>query len=575
MSSALNRIVAGGAIFGALLTTSLEAVAAQDVPGFRPGHETDTLIPPLQPKSSTEISVPQGTGEKISPEMEAVKLTLSKVTVQDSSVYGDDDFRSLYQGRIGKEISLADVYRLAAEITVRYRKDGYVLSRAVVPAQRIKDGEVLITIVEGYIDEITIEGDAWIKGRVKTYVNKVLNKKPLNINDLERYLLLANDAAGVTAKSVIRPSPQNHGASHLTVVTDWKPVSASAAYDNYGTKYTGPWTKTVSASVNSISRLGERISVQEVQGQPLRAMRMRQLNATLPLGMDGTTLNFERSRAVSHPGFTLGLLRVKSLTDATSLSMGFQPIRSRSENFSLEFGIKHKTVETDALDQRLTNDRVALWFGKGNYDFADSWSGVNVISVTAAKGGVPLFDTTNKSSDSSRPEAGRGFYKLSFEGIRQQNILPDSLFGSVSLTLGVGGQFTSNKLPASEEYSLGGRNFGRGYDTGELTGDRALAGKVELTFDHQPDQWFLDRNQAYTFLDFGAIWNLDKTDKGTSRESRSLVSAGIGNRAKIQPWLSLDGEVAFPLTIAPATQSQKAYGDRKAPRFYIGVKVSY
>lgn len=570
-----NFTIAAGAVIGAMLMIHPEAVAAQDVPGFRPGHETDVLTPPLQPKSTTEISVPQGTGEKISPEVEAVKLTLSKITVQDSSVYGDADFHHLYEGLLGKEISLADVYRLAAEITLKYRSDGYVLSRAVVPAQRIKDGEVIITVIEGYIDGITIEGNSWIKGRVRTYVDKILNKRPLNINDLERYLLLANDAAGVTAKSVIRPSPENHGASHLTVVTDWKPVSASASYDNYGTKYTGPWTRTFGASVNSLSSLGERISLQEVDGEPLRAMRLRQLNVSFPLGMDGTSLNFERSRAMSHPGFTLGLLRVRSLSDTTGIWMGFQPVRSRSQNLSLEFGIKHKTVETDALDQRLTDDKVAFWYMRGTYDFADDWLGSNVITASAERGGAPFFDTTDQSPGSSRPEAGRNFLKFTLDAVRQQAIWQDPFWGSFGLTFGVSAQYSGDTLPASEEYSLGGRSFGRGYDTGELTGDRALAGKVELSCDQQPGEWFLDRHQAYAFFDLGGIWNLDKLDKGTSREHRTLASAGIGEHVKIQPWLSVDGEVAFPLTIAPATQSQKAYEDRKAPRFYIGMKVSY
>lgn len=550
-------------------------VSAQERPGFRPGTESERLAPPLQPKAAPDISVPPGTGQIIPPEAEAIKFTLSAVTIQGSTVYGDQDLLPLYQELLGKEVSLGDVYRLAAALTLKYREDGYVLSKAVVPQQRVRNGSVLITVIEGYIDGINVEGDEWVRGRVLAYVEKVLEKRPLNIADLERYLLLANDAAGITAKSVIRPSPKNHGASELTVIAEHNPIAAAVSRDNYGSKYIGLLTDTVDLTTKSLTGWGDRISIKEVRGHPLDTMRLRQLNTALPIGNEGLTVNFEASYARSRPIYILGPLEIETFTDARSGWLSYPIIRSRPQNLSLDFGFKHKNVGTDVFSTRQTTDKIANFFARGTYDVADAWDGVNVVSVTATRGGVPWFDLTDRDAASSRPDARRTYQKYTAEMLRQQQIA-----NGFGVTLGMTGQWSSDRMLSSEEFSAGGRSYGRGYDSGEITGDQAVAAKLELTFDDMPDTWFMQRYQLYAFYDFAATWNLDESDNGsghtgTGTERNTLASTGLGVRARIQPWLSLDTEIARPLTRVPGTRLTEREEERKGPMLFMALRLSY
>lgn len=565
---ALATLIAAGNV-------SAQGVPAQGVPGFRPGTESERLAPPLQPRATPEISVPQGTGQVIPPEAEAIKFTLSAVTIQGSTVYSDQDLLPLYQEFLGKEVTLGDVYRLAAALTLKYREDGYVLSKAVVPAQRVRDGVVAITTIEGYIDGIKIEGNEWVKDRVLAYVEKVLEKRPLNITDLERYLLLANDAAGITARSVIRPSPSNHGASELTVITEYNPIAASVSRDNYGSKYIGPLTDTFDVTTKSLSGWGDRISLKEVRGHPLHTMQLRQINTALPIGNEGLTLNFEASTARSRPQYILGALDIETATDSRSGWLSYPIIRSRPQNLSLDFGFKHKNVGTDVFQTRQTTDKSASFFARSTYDVADSWEGVSVVSLTATRGGVPWFDLTDRDENSSRPDARRTALKYSGEVLRQQPIA-----NGFGVTMGVSGQWSNDRMLASEEFSAGGRSYGRGYDSGEITGDQAVAAKLELTFDDAPDTWFLQRYQLYAFYDFAATWNLDDADNGskhtgTGTERSTLASTGIGIRSKIQPWLSLDTEIAKPLTRVPGTRLTEQEDERKRPMLFMWLRFSY
>ncbi|HIF33642.1 MAG TPA: ShlB/FhaC/HecB family hemolysin secretion/activation protein, partial [Planctomycetaceae bacterium] len=71
--------------------------------------------------------------------------------VDGSTVYSGRDLLPLYENFLGSEVSLTDVFQIARRITVKYRGDGYILSRAVVPAQQIQAGVVTIDVVEGFV----------------------------------------------------------------------------------------------------------------------------------------------------------------------------------------------------------------------------------------------------------------------------------------------------------------------------------------------------------------------------------------------------------------------------------------
>lgn len=107
---------------------------------------------PLRPKSALELEAPE-IPEVLSPsKIKKIRFVLTGVVVEGSAVYKDSDFLPLYSGFLGREISLVEVYQIAAAITAQYRGDGYILSRALVPPQTVENGIVRIKIIEGSAD---------------------------------------------------------------------------------------------------------------------------------------------------------------------------------------------------------------------------------------------------------------------------------------------------------------------------------------------------------------------------------------------------------------------------------------
>ena len=181
---------------------------AQTVPSVAEPQRLDKRFEePKVPGSVMEPEVPEAKSYKPSKDLKKIRFILKEIVVKGSTVYSHNAFRRWQKRFIDKKVSLALIYRFAEKITAKYRNDGYLLSRAIVVPQNIKNGVVTIQIVEGYIGNLKIRGP--VKGSkmfLKSYGKALLRSSPLKAKDLERYLLLIDDLPGVSVESVLVPS---------------------------------------------------------------------------------------------------------------------------------------------------------------------------------------------------------------------------------------------------------------------------------------------------------------------------------------------------------------------------------
>lgn len=235
------RFTAALAAAFSLGIVSFAAVAQDAIPdSAEAGRIEQQFEQPDAPLSQFETLIPDSEEPMPAEDAARIKFTLAGVMVDGSTVYGDHDLLDLYDDMLGSEISLSDVFQIARRITVKYRGDGYILSRAVVPAQRIKSGVVVVQVIEGFVSGVSIEGD--ILGPVsllESYAQKVMESRPLRADVLERYVLLADDLPGVDASSVLAPADDTPGASELILVVEHKEGDAFATHDNRGTRFVG------------------------------------------------------------------------------------------------------------------------------------------------------------------------------------------------------------------------------------------------------------------------------------------------------------------------------------------------
>ena len=134
--------------------------------------------------------------------------------------------------------------------------------------------------------------------------------------------------------------------------------------------------------------------------------------------------------------------------------------------------------------------------------------------------------------------------------MRLQSIAPSwALLGAASW------QYSFNKLLASEEFGVGGSQFGRAYDSSEVTGDHGVAFKVELQKAIRPEWKYLSDMQLYSFIDYGSVWNKVKTSTGAQYQERT--SMGLGMRFNVTDSISGYLEMDKPISNSVATEGNK------------------
>lgn len=516
-----------------------------------------------QPQS-TVIQVEPDTLAPLFPkELEKVKFELKHLQIRGSTVYKNRQFLPLYRQFLGKQTTLAHIYRIADAITKKYRNDGYILSKAIVPAQKIDDGIVRVDIMEGSIDNV------WVQGQVKgpksllnAYRKRLLNSRPLHAKDLERYLLLIDDLPGVSVKSVLTPSKDKPGTSDLTLIVENKPVDAHAGVDNRGTKFNGPIQIFAGASENSLMGGYERLGVQGVTTSDPGELFYINGFYEVPVTNEGTMFNLSGSFSNSQPGSSLEVFDVEGETFTFSTGLTHPFIRSRGENLRGHFSYTHRNTKTDILGTLDSEDRLRVVQLGAVYDYADRFHGVNLFSFDISQG-LNLLDATEPGSlNLSRPQGKSDFTKITGKFQRLQQLAPAWM-----LLFSATGQYAFEKLLASEEFGVGGPGFGRAFDPSEITGDQGVAFKLELQRAFQLKMKFLRNLQAYAFIDHGSVWSRIPTSTGARQQD--LTSTGVGTRFNLNEYLSGYLEVAKPLGREVASEGNKD------PRVFFSLSARY
>ena len=196
--------------------------------------QIDSIAP--SPRAAGQVAlttkVPEGAGE--------IAFILKTLKVEGVTVYPSGFLERFASDRVGLKVTVQEVFDYAAKMTATYRNDGYLLSRVVVPQQEIEGGNVLLRAVEGYIDDVVVEGvSSDLEKAIRGYVNKLTEVRPLSRGMLERHLLLADDLPGLTVRSFLKPSEKNSAAATLTLTASKKAADYWSRLDNRGNDYVG------------------------------------------------------------------------------------------------------------------------------------------------------------------------------------------------------------------------------------------------------------------------------------------------------------------------------------------------
>lgn len=540
-----------GCLVGALVVGQATAYAANSGGGNLPSASSlqrlhDVLrAQPLAPVA-VSLTLPELPPPTPSQVKEDTRVTLTGVEVQGVTLLKAAELAPLFEGISGQETSLAQIDKVVAAITQMYRDRGYFLSRAFLPPQEVVDGQLIVQVVEGRVDEVRVDAPEHVQRHplVARIVERVRANPTLTSEDLETALLQLNDLPGISAQGRLAPASTQGGAILTMAITEYK-GDVTAGFSNHGTRFIGPNRFELGTTVhNLISPMGDTLAVQALQDPNGSDLTLVDGTYSLPLNSHGTRAALNVSRGISRPEWTLKDLDVESRTVGANVTLEQNLLRSRALSWDVYGTLDWNDAQSTSRKVQLSADHNRTVRAGMRTRTADGWQGFTHADMRVSHGLDVLGATQTGQLNASRLRGtGTDFTKVNVDVSRMQY-----LNETWNVLLAGTGQFSTHALLAGEEFGLGGPSgFGRGYDSNELTGDHGIAAKAELqaTF---PVTWpWLDAWQLFGFYDFGAVWNKDR-DVLEDNTAVALSSVGTGVRLQFSPKLNAEIMLAKPTT---------------------------
>ena len=533
-----------------LLLLTLSAYAHADtLPSFLNSNDTIRNLPvPNLPADAyrpaptqTQLPVPADTAAQ--PLRMDTNVTIRKLQIDGGTVYPLKDVAQVFEPLIGRETNLAQLIEATRRITLRYQKDGYLLSYAFLPEQRFENGLVRVVLVEGYIRDYIVQGDI---GLVSSYVDKLAQKlkaeRPLTRKTFERYTTLMSSIPGVTLQAQVPPPGTTDGGTHMQISASRKPFTTSMSLNENSR---GGTQALLTATSNAWTSMGEQLSVsglfppEDDKEHYYRAAYSQFINA------EGTqlALSGERYRADPRTHLQLGNgLELKPHQEIDRYSIGFSHPVIASPNESLSLGARYYAVDQTTRYQLVGfPQRLVLQTDLRALAVEGDWRKADTTQLRILSAG--LYQGTHAMGAKTRSDFGGLKPDLDFFRLRLSGVQSNTLFGNWQGVVSGALYWSDDTLPDSERATFGGQNFGRGYPDDQGSGDKGWGMAYEINYSHNRAGDWVRILQPYIVLDRAKTWFNELPIQGND-----MSSAAVGLRFGDAKYYNVALEAAKPMS---------------------------
>jgi hemolysin activation/secretion protein len=504
----------------ALVALSQAAFAAQPPSA---GSSIQQIPPaPAPQKAAPEVRIEPAKAPPTAAS-EGVKIVVNRVQVTGSNVYSEAELVALTGFQPGRELTLPELRAMAQTITAHYRRNGYFVAQAYLPAQDIMEGVVTIAVLEGHYGKVDVRNQSKLgDDLVHSQLDGINSGEVIAIAPLESRLLLLSDIPGVNVRSTLVPGA-GPGVSDLMVdVVPGALVSGSVDADNGGNRYTGQYRVGATVNLNNLAGRGDQATLRTMTtGEGLNYARLsyQMQFGKAKAGVAYSRLGYELGREFESLG-AHGTARVATLYGSYPL------IRSRNDNLYVYTAYDDKTFRDEVdLTASVSDKKARVWTTSLFGDHRDNFGGggASAYSLTWSTGEIDLQSPGLRALDAATARSNGHFNKLGFGLMRLQNVTD-----SVSLYGAVNGQMAWKNLDVSEKMELGGINGVRAYPEGEAYGDQGYVLNLEARLRLPKfSQSLPGQMQLFGFVDTGTV-TLDKKPWAAGSNRRSLSGAGVG-----------------------------------------------
>ena len=545
-------------------------------PGSKVGPEEEAfrkhkreLAPERKPLIDYEVEeIPSGAIVETS-------FFVREIVVEGETPLKPSEIKKVLSPYENKTLTLSGLREASRALTVAIRSRGFVTSRIYVPPQKVEEGVVHFSVLEGKLGKISVQGNKRFKEKFVKRLLKARSGQILRYDRLEQDLLRLNTHPDREVRAVLLPGEAPETSDLMLQVKETFPVHLGYSFDNFGTRLTGRLRHGISFTHTNLLGLEDILQSRFLltDGGHFAGLSVDYL---LPLTAS-TDLAFDYTFVDTRLGKELDDSKIRGKANIYSVTFLQRVIDYDRLEGSAYLGFDFKEIET--TEDRRPNSRDNLRILRLGPQLVErDKSGRTFFTSEFAFAFSGFLGASDKvDRNSSRTEAGGQFFRSVLEFGRLQK-LPYEMF----LLQRLAAHLTPDKLPASEQMRVGGAETVRGYPEGDFLGERGLNISTELRFPCYliPRAWRLPKSEVFvrdslqllSFFDLARVETKGAPDLQNS--NRTLAGLGMGLRLNLSRKiigrnLSARLDWGWPVGDRPSSSG------KRRPRFHFSLSVSF
>jgi len=462
--------------FTATLFLALSQGAFAQIPTPPPLGGRIQQIPPApapERKAIPDIRIEQGTTPAV-PGSDQARILVNSLRVTGQTLYSEAELVAITGFSPGSELTLSDLRGMASKIADHYRRNGYFLAQAYLPAQNIDGESVTIVVLEGRYGSVSLNNQANLSDSLANgLLDGVKSGDTIAISPLESRLLLLSDIPGVNVRSTLVPGAAVGTSDLLVELTPGQRVTGSIEADNAGDRYTGRYRVGATVNINNPTGHGDVLSLRVMTAGP----GLKYGRASYQIQFGRATVGVAYTALEYELGEEFESLRAHGTAEVASVYGSYPLMRSRNANLYATMAFEASTFQDkiDLTSSVIDRKTQALMTGlHGNFRDNIGSGGLTSYSLIATAGDLDIETPTALALDAATSRANGNYGVLEFNAARLQRVTDTfSLYGAIY------GQFASKNLDISEKMGLGGPYAVRAYPVGEGYSDEGYIIKLE------------------------------------------------------------------------------------------------
>jgi len=513
---------------------------------------------PGRPDIAQRPSAPIREGER-APEVprekkEGPTVFVKKFRVSGNTVISTQKLEALIRSAEGKDLTLEELRAVAGRITEYYAAQGYLLARAYLPPQDVREGVIEIAVLEGYVGDIEVTGNVqYDAGIIKQALTRVENAKVVNEALLETAINELNDYPGLNVRASLQPG-KKRGFTDITLSAQERlPHSLLFDIDNYGSRYTGPWRYGTELTLGNLMQFGDKLTFRGIKSDD--DLNYARVSFVVPVGGYGTKLGFNYAHAENGVGEEFAPLEAAGRLDVASIDMTQTMLRTAGASFQFAGGFDYKTIRNFTLNALAGKDDLRVFRFGFSGDYRDPFLGRTFYGMTWHQGTTTFNGNPKNDPGATRTDNPGNFTKFTFDLARLQSLV----YGGSYLILRGTSQLSAQNLQSVERFGIGGYYTVRGYPMFEYLGDHGYSATAELVV---PVPYVRQWVQAAGFVDHGGVFVVSPNRQTAEVKQHWLTGVGAGLRINLPvPYLTGSNlqfrlDYAVPVT-DPSPSSRK------------------